>query len=109
METRSRSGCRYCSIVTAATRTQTQRAGGQYHGRPLGGPTESAAIYHAHRITDEPDGGDGHIADYRQTLAKRYQSYLTGLNEWAEEYLDMELSAQISYNLPMAMLANILY
>lgn len=59
------------------------------------------------RITDEPDGGNGHIADYRETLAKRYQSYLTGLNEWAEEYLNMEFSAQISYNLPMDILENI--
>ncbi|KAI6796311.1 hypothetical protein KC332_g16491 [Hortaea werneckii] len=60
-------------------------------------------------VSDEPDQGNGHIADYRATLANRYQSYLTGLNAWAEEYLKLPFSAQISYNLPMDMLENIPY
>lgn len=60
-------------------------------------------------VTDEPDHGNGHIADYRATLAKGYQAYLTGLNEWAERYLNLQASAQISYNLPMDMLENIPY
>ncbi|KAI6911775.1 hypothetical protein KC348_g12866 [Hortaea werneckii] len=60
-------------------------------------------------VSDEPDQGNGHIADYRATLANRYQSYLTGLNDWAEEYLKLPFSAQISYNLPMDMLESIPY
>ncbi|KAJ9499406.1 hypothetical protein H2202_004989 [Exophiala xenobiotica] len=66
-------------------------------------------------ITDAPDSGESRRADYRETargidvskLAKQYHAYLTGLNEWAEQYLDLQFSAQISYNMPMDMLANI--
>ena len=58
-------------------------------------------------VTDEPDSGNGHIADYRATLASGYREYLTGLNQWAEDYLNMSYSAQVSYNMPMDMLANI--
>ncbi|KAI7630515.1 hypothetical protein KC343_g4583 [Hortaea werneckii] len=60
-------------------------------------------------VSDESDQGNDHIADYRATLANRYQSYLTGLNDWAERYLKLPFSAQISYNLPMDMLENIPY
>ena len=60
-------------------------------------------------VTDEPDNGNNHIADYRATLARGYQAYLTGINEWAQGYLNMQWSAQISYNLPMDMLENIPY
>ncbi|KAL1984134.1 hypothetical protein VTN96DRAFT_9439 [Rasamsonia emersonii] len=55
-------------------------------------------------VTDEPDNGNSHIADYRKTLAAQYHKYL---NTWAEDYLGLEFSAQVSYNLPMDMLANI--
>ncbi|KIW43060.1 uncharacterized protein PV06_04207 [Exophiala oligosperma] len=58
-------------------------------------------------VTDAPDAGESRTADYRETLAKQYHAYLTGLNEWAEEYLDIQFSAQVSYNMPMDMLANI--
>ncbi|KAF2096025.1 hypothetical protein NA57DRAFT_67641 [Rhizodiscina lignyota] len=58
-------------------------------------------------ITDESDAGDGHIADYRQTLTDLYGVYVETLNNWAHEYLDIQYSAQISYNLPMDMLQNV--
>ncbi|KAI1609048.1 hypothetical protein EDD36DRAFT_499381 [Exophiala viscosa] len=58
-------------------------------------------------ITDAPDNGESRRADYRETLAKQYQAYLSTLNVWAEQYLDLQFSSQISYNLPMDMLANI--
>ncbi|KAK5033113.1 hypothetical protein LTR13_007078 [Exophiala sideris] len=58
-------------------------------------------------ITDAPDNGEGRRADYRETLAKQYQAYLSTLNVWAQEFLDLQFSCQISYNLPMDMLANI--
>ncbi|KAF7514705.1 hypothetical protein G7054_g15078 [Neopestalotiopsis clavispora] len=58
-------------------------------------------------VTDEPDEGNSHIADYRSTLAGLYREYLTALNDWAHDYLGLGFSAQISYNLPMDMLANI--
>ncbi|KAK6216503.1 hypothetical protein LQW54_003509 [Pestalotiopsis sp. IQ-011] len=58
-------------------------------------------------VTDEPDGGNNHIADYRSTLAGLYREYLTSLNDWARDYLGLGFSAHISYNLPMDMLANI--
>ncbi|KAF2205690.1 hypothetical protein GQ43DRAFT_477176 [Delitschia confertaspora ATCC 74209] len=59
-------------------------------------------------ITDE-GGGSEYIADYRSTasLASQYQIYESELNKWAEEYLNLQFSAQLSYNLPMDMLANI--
>ncbi|KAL9068938.1 MAG: hypothetical protein Q9157_006341 [Trypethelium eluteriae] len=58
-------------------------------------------------ITDEPDAGNSHIADYRATLTDLYGEYLGALNSWAEQYLDVQYSAQISYNLAMDMQQNI--
>jgi hypothetical protein len=60
-------------------------------------------------VTDEVDGGNSHIADYRQTLGSGYQTYLSTLNSWTREYLGLQFSTQISYNLPMDMLASIPY
>lgn len=79
-------------------------------------------------ITDEPDNGLSHIADYRATvsecastlieraarvlmgtfftqLAKQYQQYLSTLSAWARDYLGLKFSAQVSYNLPMDMVS----
>ncbi|KAH7245011.1 hypothetical protein BKA59DRAFT_526423 [Fusarium tricinctum] len=50
-------------------------------------------------ITDEDDAGNNHIADYRSTT----------LNDWANEYLDVQFSAQPAYNLPIDMLGSIPY
>lgn len=58
-------------------------------------------------VTDEPDSGNAHIADYRATLATQYQIYEETLTNWTNEYLGLQFSAQLSYNLPMDMLANI--
>ncbi|KAF1950375.1 hypothetical protein CC80DRAFT_539633 [Byssothecium circinans] len=58
-------------------------------------------------VTDEPDGGNVHIADYRTTLATQYQAYESELKKWTNEYLGLQFSAQLSYNLPMDMLANV--
>ncbi|ORY00972.1 hypothetical protein BCR34DRAFT_102101 [Clohesyomyces aquaticus] len=58
-------------------------------------------------VTDEMDEGNSHIADYRATLASQYQIYESTINKWVEEYLNLQFSAQLSYNLPMDMLANI--
>ncbi|KAF2645734.1 secreted protein [Massarina eburnea CBS 473.64] len=58
-------------------------------------------------VTDEPDGGNVHIADYRATLTSQYQIYENELKRWMNEYLGLQFSAQLSYNLPMDMLANI--
>ncbi|KAL1595935.1 hypothetical protein SLS60_009625 [Paraconiothyrium brasiliense] len=58
-------------------------------------------------VTDEPDYGNAHIADYRATLASQYQIYESAVKKWLNEYLGLQFSAQLSYNLPMDMLANI--
>ncbi|RFU31735.1 hypothetical protein B7463_g4619, partial [Scytalidium lignicola] len=58
-------------------------------------------------VTDENDNGTSHIADYRATLTNQYRKYLTTLTSWAEQYLGLKFSAQISYNLPMDMLSNV--
>ncbi|KAF2113084.1 hypothetical protein BDV96DRAFT_150975 [Lophiotrema nucula] len=58
-------------------------------------------------VTDEPSQGNIYIADYRSTLATQYQIYEETINKWVEEYLNLQFSAQLSYNLPMDMLANI--
>ncbi|KAF2732260.1 secreted protein [Polyplosphaeria fusca] len=58
-------------------------------------------------VTDEPSQGNTHIADYRATLASQYRVYEQAVNKWAEDYLHLQFSAQLSYNLPMDMLANI--
>ncbi|KAI9668279.1 MAG: hypothetical protein M1821_001099 [Bathelium mastoideum] len=58
-------------------------------------------------VTDEPDFGNTHIADYRETLTSLYGTYVETLNQWAQDYLNLQFSAQISYNLAMDMLANV--
>ncbi|KAL9108497.1 MAG: hypothetical protein Q9227_006712 [Pyrenula ochraceoflavens] len=58
-------------------------------------------------ITDEPDAGNSHIADYRETLGNLYGLYLQVFNDWANDYLNLQFSAQPSYNLPMDMLQNV--
>ena len=58
-------------------------------------------------VTDEPDAGNSHIADYRSTLTDLYGEYLSALNTWTEQYLNIQYSAQISYNMAMDMQQNI--
>ena len=40
-------------------------------------------------------------------LTAQYHKYLSGLNTWAEKYLGLQFSAQISYNLPMDMVSSL--
>ncbi|KAH8674181.1 secreted protein [Xylariales sp. PMI_506] len=50
-------------------------------------------------VTDEPDSGNSHIADYRTTLTEGYGEYISTLNTWANEYLDIQYSCQVGYNM----------
>ncbi len=74
-----------------------------FHQNKIGFDTEPPVWW----ITDEVDAGNSHIADYRETLGDLYGVYVQALNTWAEGYLDVQFSAQISYNLPMDMLQNV--
>lgn len=56
-------------------------------------------------VTDEPSGGLTHIADYRATLATQYQIYESEVKKWVNDYLNLQFSAQLSYNLPMDMVS----
>ncbi|KAG9234769.1 secreted protein [Amylocarpus encephaloides] len=58
-------------------------------------------------ITDGPDRGQGIVADWRATLSSLYGEYLTHLNNWANNYLEVEFSTQVGYNLPLDMLASV--
>ncbi|KAH9845761.1 alpha-L-rhamnosidase [Teratosphaeria destructans] len=62
-----------------------------------------------HFYTDEPDAGRSHINDYWQVLTELNQIYLSSLTNWSLQSLQSQFSAQVSYNLPMDMLANIPY
>ncbi|PWY91931.1 hypothetical protein BO94DRAFT_555096 [Aspergillus sclerotioniger CBS 115572] len=59
-------------------------------------------------VTDEADAGASHTVDYQQTLTELNAEYLTSLTQWSNE-LGIQFSAQVVYNLPMDMLANIPY
>ena len=78
-------------------------------------------------LTNENDGGQTHVDDYRQTVSTEYicqpylvqqltnvsqltelnKIYLETLTKWTQESLDSQYSAQVVYNLPMDMLANV--
>ncbi|KAF2773389.1 hypothetical protein EJ03DRAFT_347900 [Teratosphaeria nubilosa] len=62
-----------------------------------------------HYYTDEPDTGQSHINDYWQVLTELNQIYLSSLSDWSQRSLQSQFSAQVSYNLPMDMMANIPY
>ncbi|KAL3455862.1 hypothetical protein BJX64DRAFT_281774 [Aspergillus heterothallicus] len=53
------------------------------------------------------DGGAGIINDYRGVLEDCYREYLEALTNWAHSELNLEFSAQVSYNLPMDMEVNV--
>ncbi|OJJ77643.1 hypothetical protein ASPBRDRAFT_25289 [Aspergillus brasiliensis CBS 101740] len=59
-------------------------------------------------VTDELDAGASHTMDYQQTLTELNADYLTSLTQWSND-LGIQFSAQVVYNLPMDMLANIPY
>ncbi|KAL4738183.1 hypothetical protein BDV11DRAFT_216141 [Aspergillus similis] len=58
-------------------------------------------------VLDTPDGGEGYVNDYRGALVLGYRQYLQALTEWMHSRLGLQSSAQVSYNLPMDMAANI--
>ena len=69
------------------------------------GPLASPSWY----VTDEPDMGQVHVNDYRQTLTELNRIYLETLTNWTMASLESQFSAQVVYNLPMDMLANVPY
>ena len=66
-------------------------------------PLASPDVYY----TDEQDKGQAYVDDYRQTLTELNHIYLETLTNWTKEALQSQYSAQVVYNLPMDMLANI--
>ncbi|CAG8902477.1 unnamed protein product [Penicillium egyptiacum] len=58
-------------------------------------------------LLDNPDQGVGFVNDYRGALVEGYGQYLKTLTAWVESSLSLQMSAQVSYNLPMDMEANI--
>lgn len=58
-------------------------------------------------VTDTGDGGAGFVADFRSTLTSLLQIYYEHIINWSHEYLGLEFSGQIGYNLPVDMLEDI--
>jgi hypothetical protein len=58
-------------------------------------------------VLDTPDQGLGYFNDFRGALVAGYRDYLEGLTNWVNKELNLQMSAQVSYNLPMDMEANI--
>ncbi|OAL46519.1 hypothetical protein IQ07DRAFT_546683 [Pyrenochaeta sp. DS3sAY3a] len=54
-------------------------------------------------IVDTEDEGAGYINDYRASLQKGYQEYLTTISTWLRERLGLSFRTQVSYNMPMEM------
>lgn len=60
-----------------------------------------------HYQTDDADSGYFYINDYWQTITELNQIYLDTLSNWTVASLQSQFSAQVVYNLPMDMLANV--
>jgi hypothetical protein len=58
-------------------------------------------------LLNTADQGFGYINDYRLALQHGYQEYLSTLRNWTREHLNISLSTQVSYNMPMDMEASI--
>ena len=69
------------------------------HNGPLASPDRF--------YTDGDDLGQVFVNDYWQTLTELNRLYLDWLTNWSQEALESQFSAQVVYNLPMDMLANI--
>ncbi|ERS95284.1 hypothetical protein HMPREF1624_08161 [Sporothrix schenckii ATCC 58251] len=54
-------------------------------------------------VTDEPDAGHSHVADYRTILTEGYGEYLEALRTWSRTYLNVDWSSQIGYNMAVDM------
>ncbi|KAL2851066.1 hypothetical protein BJY01DRAFT_245168 [Aspergillus pseudoustus] len=73
-----------------------------FHQNGLGFKPQPATWW----ITDEDDAGNGHIANYRETLGELYGEYLQTLTEWSKS-LGLQFSTQVGYNMPVDMQSNI--
>ena len=49
------------------------------------------------------------VDDYRSTLTSLYQEYLIAMRDWTHDYLGLQFSAQVGYNLPVDMVSSIPY
>ncbi|KAM0542093.1 hypothetical protein ACHAPJ_012956 [Fusarium lateritium] len=58
-------------------------------------------------ILDDEDRGAGIVSDWRETMTRLSRTYYDWLVKWTHEYLDVQFSAQMGYNLPVDMLANV--
>lgn len=58
-------------------------------------------------LLNTPDQGVGYINDFRGALVEGYRSYLQELTSWVNSELNLQMSAQVSYNLPMDMEATV--
>ncbi|KAF2172380.1 hypothetical protein M409DRAFT_50088 [Zasmidium cellare ATCC 36951] len=67
------------------------------------GPLASPDRYY----TNEDDEGQSHINDYWGALTLLNRVYLETLTNWSIDALESQFSAQVAYNLPMDMLANV--
>ncbi|PYH97995.1 hypothetical protein BO71DRAFT_447541 [Aspergillus ellipticus CBS 707.79] len=57
-------------------------------------------------LLDTSDQGDGYVNDFRGALVEGYRAYLSHYEEWTNN-MSLQYSSQVSYNLPMDMLASI--
>ncbi|KAJ4245748.1 hypothetical protein NW762_013872 [Fusarium torreyae] len=62
-----------------------------------------------HAFLDTNDRGAGFVNDYRAVLAEGYIEYLQTLKQWLRVTLDVSLSVQPAYNLPMDMISVVPY
>ncbi|PLB53682.1 hypothetical protein P170DRAFT_346874 [Aspergillus steynii IBT 23096] len=51
-------------------------------------------------LLDTSDMGQGHVNDFREALGIGYRQYLQALTSWITSRLDLQMSSQVSYNLP---------
>lgn len=58
-------------------------------------------------ILNTPDQGQGYVNDYHSSLVDGYREYLQTLAEWEHSRLNLQLLAQVLYDFPMDMAANI--
>ncbi|KFY79959.1 hypothetical protein V499_01108 [Pseudogymnoascus sp. VKM F-103] len=54
-------------------------------------------------LLDTYDQGAGYVNDFRGALAEGYKRYIYHLTSWTKTSLNLQMSAQVSYNLPMDM------
>ncbi|KAM5347661.1 hypothetical protein ACJ41O_007485 [Fusarium nematophilum] len=68
---------------------------------------QTSAIGPVFFILDEEDQGAGIVGDWRQTMTRLSRTYYDWLVSWTHDFLNIQFSAQMGYNLPVDMLANV--